>query len=114
MGLRIADCGLKTVTFEEQKVTVETLLEVAYAEIDALKDALRKAWREREAALALRHEAVFDFQAIQRRAILAALEVTSYNQVETARLCGISRGKLNYMLREMGVKHEKWRVHKHP
>jgi DNA-binding NtrC family response regulator len=46
---------------------------------------------------------VGDMQAIQRRAILEALEKTGGNKTHAAELLGISRRNLVYKLREYGM-----------
>jgi DNA-binding NtrC family response regulator len=53
-------------------------------------------------------------QEVERELVLRALEQTDYVQKEAARLLQISRRKLNYMIRRMGVTHPSWRKNRGP
>jgi len=46
---------------------------------------------------------------LERAAVLGALRRTGWVQKEAARRLGISRRKLNYMIRRMGITHPSWR-----
>jgi DNA-binding NtrC family response regulator len=41
--------------------------------------------------------------------VIEALERTGYVQKDAARLIGVSRRKLNYMVQRMGITHSSWR-----
>ena len=47
--------------------------------------------------------------AIERRAVQLALERAGYVQKDAAHLLGVSRRKLNYAVRRMGITHPTWR-----
>jgi DNA-binding NtrC family response regulator len=46
---------------------------------------------------------------VERQLVLAALQRSNFVQKEAAKLLGISRRKLNYMVRRMGITHSSWR-----
>jgi len=46
---------------------------------------------------------------VERQLVLAALERSGYVQKDAAGLLGVSRRKLNYMIRRMGITHPSWR-----
>jgi transcriptional regulator with GAF, ATPase, and Fis domain len=46
---------------------------------------------------------------IERQAILQALERVSFVQKDAARLLRVSRRKLNYRIRRLGITHPSWR-----
>ena len=46
---------------------------------------------------------------VERELVLAALRRTGFVQKGAAQLLGISRRKLNYMIRRMGITHAGWR-----
>ncbi|HXV35777.1 MAG TPA: sigma-54 dependent transcriptional regulator [Myxococcota bacterium] len=45
----------------------------------------------------------------ERELVIEALERTGYVQKDAARLIGVSRRKLNYMVQRMGITHSSWR-----
>ncbi|HKA15123.1 MAG TPA: helix-turn-helix domain-containing protein, partial [Myxococcota bacterium] len=45
----------------------------------------------------------------ERALVEEALQRTGFVQKDACRLLGISRRKLNYMIRAMGITHERWR-----
>ncbi len=53
-------------------------------------------------------------QEVERALVLRALEQADYVQKEAARLLRVSRRKLNYMIRRMGVTHPSWRRNRGP
>jgi DNA-binding NtrC family response regulator len=48
-------------------------------------------------------------EEMERRLVTEALERTGWVQKEAARLLGVSRRKLNYMIQRMGITHPSWR-----
>ncbi len=46
---------------------------------------------------------------VERELVIEALERTGYVQKHAAQLIGVSRRKLNYMIRRMGITHPAWR-----
>jgi DNA-binding NtrC family response regulator len=46
---------------------------------------------------------------LERELVLEALERSGFLQKDAAKLLGISRRKLNYMIRRMGITHASWR-----
>jgi len=48
-------------------------------------------------------------EEVEREAVLGALRRSGWVQKEAARRLGISRRKLNYMIRRMGITHPSWR-----
>ena len=51
---------------------------------------------------------------VERELVLSALRRTNWVQKEAAELLGISRRKLNYMVRRMGITHSGWRRNRAP
>ncbi len=51
---------------------------------------------------------------VERELVLLALEQADYVQKEAARLLRVSRRKLNYMIRRMGLTHPSWRRNRGP
>jgi two-component system response regulator HydG len=51
---------------------------------------------------------------LERYAVIDALDRAGYVQKGAAELLGISRRKLNYMIRRMGIKHPSWRRNREP
>jgi transcriptional regulator with GAF, ATPase, and Fis domain len=60
------------------------------------------AWRELPAD-------AIDLRAVERRLVHEALSRTGFVQKDAARLLGVSRRKLNYMIQRMGITHPSWR-----
>jgi DNA-binding NtrC family response regulator len=56
----------------------------------------------------------FSLAAAEREVVLRALDRAGYVQKEAARLMGVSRRKLNYMIQRMGVTHPSWRRNRGP
>jgi len=54
------------------------------------------------------------FEEAERGILLAALERTGFVQKDAAELLGISRRKLNYMVRRLGIRHPSWRRNRAP
>jgi DNA-binding NtrC family response regulator len=48
-------------------------------------------------------------RTVERELVIEALERTGYVQKDAARLIGVSRRKLNYMIQRMGITHPSWR-----
>jgi DNA-binding NtrC family response regulator len=46
---------------------------------------------------------------VERELVIEALERTGYVQKDAAKLIGVSRRKLNYMIQRMGITHSGWR-----
>ena len=46
---------------------------------------------------------------VERELVIEALERTGYVQKDAAKLIGVSRRKLNYMIQKMGITHPAWR-----
>jgi DNA-binding NtrC family response regulator len=46
---------------------------------------------------------------VERELVIEALERTGYVQKDAAKLIGVSRRKLNYMIQRMGITHPTWR-----
>ncbi|HEY5658093.1 MAG TPA: sigma-54 dependent transcriptional regulator [Myxococcota bacterium] len=51
---------------------------------------------------------------VERALVLEALRRTGYVQKDACELLGVSRRKLNYMIRRMGITHESWRRNRAP
>jgi DNA-binding NtrC family response regulator len=51
---------------------------------------------------------------VERELVIAALERTGYVQKDAAALLHVSRRKLNYMIRRMGLTHPTWRRNRQP
>ncbi len=54
------------------------------------------------------------FEEAERGILLAALERTGFVQKDAAQLLGISRRKLNYRVRRLGIRHPTWRRNRGP
>jgi len=50
-----------------------------------------------------------DLRARERAAVVEALERSGWVQKDAARLLGVTRRKLNYMIQRMGIVHPAWR-----
>jgi two-component system response regulator HydG len=50
----------------------------------------------------------------ERELVLEALERSGFRQKDAAKLLGVSRRKLNYMIRRMGITHPSWRRNRPP
>jgi DNA-binding NtrC family response regulator len=50
-----------------------------------------------------------DLRAVEQSLVREALERTGFVQKDAARLLGVSRRKLNYMVRKLGITHPGWR-----
>jgi transcriptional regulator with GAF, ATPase, and Fis domain len=50
-----------------------------------------------------------DLRARERAVVLEALERSGWVQKDAARLLGVTRRKLNYMIQRMGIVHPAWR-----
>ncbi len=46
---------------------------------------------------------------VERELVLEALRRSDFLQKDAAKLLGVSRRKLNYMIRRMGITHPSWR-----
>ena len=55
-----------------------------------------------------------DLREVERALVLEALRRTGWVQKDAARLLGVSRRKLNYMIQRMGITHEGWRRNRAP
>ena len=51
---------------------------------------------------------------VERELVLRALDQAGYVQKRAAKLLGVSRRKLNYMIRQMGLTHPSWRTNRGP
>jgi DNA-binding NtrC family response regulator len=51
---------------------------------------------------------------LERELVLEALRRSRFLQKDAAKLLGISRRKLNYMIRRMGITHASWRRNRPP
>ncbi len=51
---------------------------------------------------------------VERALVIEALRRTGYVQKEACELLGVSRRKLNYMIRRMGITHASWRRNREP
>jgi transcriptional regulator with GAF, ATPase, and Fis domain len=51
---------------------------------------------------------------VERALVLESLRRTGFVQKDACRLLGISRRKLNYMIRRMGITHPSWRRNREP
>jgi DNA-binding NtrC family response regulator len=51
---------------------------------------------------------------VERELVIEALERTGYVQKDAAKLIGVSRRKLNYMIQRMGITHPAWRRNRDP
>ncbi len=51
---------------------------------------------------------------VERELVLRALDQAGYVQKQAAKLLGITRRKLNYMIRQMGLTHPSWRTNHGP
>jgi two-component system response regulator HydG len=54
-------------------------------------------------------EGGISLRELERRVVLEALQRSRFLQKDAAKLLGISRRKLNYMIRRMGITHASWR-----
>jgi two-component system response regulator HydG len=66
---------------------------------------------EEEAAPALRDAPLAE---LERAAVLAALRRSGFVQKDAAARLGVTRRKLNYMIRKMGITHASWRRNRAP
>ena len=55
-----------------------------------------------------------DLREVERALVLEALRRTGWVQKDAARLLGVSRRKLNYMIQRMGITHDGWRRNRTP
>ena len=55
-----------------------------------------------------------DLREMERSLVIEALERAGWVQKDAARLLGVSRRKLNYMIRKMGITHPGWRRNRPP
>ena len=51
---------------------------------------------------------------VERALVLESLRRTDFVQKNACRLLGVSRRKLNYMIRRMGITHPTWRRNRDP
>jgi DNA-binding NtrC family response regulator len=65
-------------------------------------------------APAARLPAGFDLREAERTLVVEALERAGFVQKDAARLLGVSRRKLNYMIRRMAITHPSWRRNRPP
>jgi DNA-binding NtrC family response regulator len=72
------------------------------------EEALRGDWRPELSAggMCLRE--------VERELVLEALRRSDFLQKDAAKLLGVSRRKLNYMIRRMGITHPSWRRNRPP
>jgi two-component system response regulator HydG len=54
----------------------------------------------------------FRLADVEREVVMAALRRSGFVQKQAAELLGVSRRKLNYMIRKMGITHSSWRRNK--
>jgi DNA-binding NtrC family response regulator len=59
-------------------------------------------------------EAPVELHEMERRFVVEALERVGWVQKDAARLLGVSRRKLNYMIQRMGITHPSWRRNRPP
>jgi DNA-binding NtrC family response regulator len=73
-----------------------------------VEGALRGDWRPELASggMCLRE--------VERELVLEALRRSDFLQKDAAKLLGVSRRKLNYMIRRMGITHPSWRRNRPP
>jgi DNA-binding NtrC family response regulator len=79
--------------------------------IDA-EDLLILRGRSAEGSRSWRHELPAEgisLRDVERELVIEALERTGYVQKDAAKLIGVSRRKLNYMIQRMGITHPAWR-----
>jgi two-component system response regulator HydG len=79
--------------------------------IDA-EDLLILGGRSAEGGRSWRHELPAEgisLRDVERELVIEALERTGYVQKDAAKLIGVSRRKLNYMIQRMGITHPAWR-----
>jgi two-component system response regulator HydG len=79
--------------------------------IDA-EDLLILGGRSAEGSRSWRHELPAEgisLRDVERELVIEALERTGYVQKDAAKLIGVSRRKLNYMIQRMGITHPAWR-----
>jgi two-component system response regulator HydG len=79
--------------------------------IDA-EDLLILGGRSVEGGRSWRHELPAEgisLRDVERELVIEALERTGYVQKDAAKLIGVSRRKLNYMIQRMGITHPAWR-----
>jgi DNA-binding NtrC family response regulator len=55
-----------------------------------------------------------DLRDVERTLVLGALQRSGWVQKDAARLLGVSRRKLNYMIRRMAITHPSWRRNRPP
>jgi transcriptional regulator with GAF, ATPase, and Fis domain len=55
-----------------------------------------------------------DLRSVERTLVLEALQRSGWVQKDAARLLGVSRRKLNYMIRRMAITHPSWRRNRPP
>jgi len=80
--------------------------------IDAEDLLILSAGRGEEDGRSWRHELPAEgisLRDVERELVIEALERTGYVQKEAAKLIGVSRRKLNYMIQRMGITHPAWR-----
>jgi DNA-binding NtrC family response regulator len=56
----------------------------------------------------------WDLRDVERALVVEALRRTGYVQKDACELLGVSRRKLNYMIRRMGITHDSWRRNREP
>jgi DNA-binding NtrC family response regulator len=56
----------------------------------------------------------FSLRDVERELVLRALDQAGYVQKRAAKMLGVSRRKLNYMIRQMGLTHPSWRANRGP
>jgi two-component system response regulator HydG len=79
--------------------------------IDA-EDLLILGGRSAEGSRSWRYELPAEgisLRDVERELVIEALERTGYVQKDAAKLIGVSRRKLNYMIQKMGITHPAWR-----
>jgi len=79
--------------------------------IDA-EDLLILGGRSQGSGRSWRHELPAEgisLRDVERELVIEALERTGYVQKDAAKLIGVSRRKLNYMIQRMGITHPAWR-----
>jgi two-component system response regulator HydG len=83
-------------------------IEAADLALPAAGDADRAGWRAQlpPGGMSLRE--------LEREFVLEALRRSRFLQKDAARLLGVSRRKLNYMIRRMGITHISWRRNRPP
>ena len=89
----------------------QVLADLADVRIDA-EDLLILGGRSAEGGRSWRHELPAEgisLRDVERELVIEALERTGYVQKDAAKLIGVSRRKLNYMIQRMGITHPAWR-----